>query len=104
MVRLIDQLDTFALYSLDANGNKNVRISLLEDNVSWIKDKTLKYKNLPENIKNIRQWLDIETDRFAIWMRASPTLNFRKIWGRVDPMPLKQGKYMIEVGNRIFKR
>ena len=52
-----------------------------------------------KNVDLSKQWLDVEDERFVVWMRNSPFPDFRKIWGKID-QDLPKGDYTVEVKAR----
>ena len=97
--------DTFALYKLDSSGVKAADpIEISDKDIAWPDDKKFKYKNLPSSEMMARQWIDIENERFIVWMRAAATPTFRKLWGVVKGLPLAEGKYQLEIDNsKLFR-
>ena len=96
--------DSFTLK--DENG---ITINIDEKDIAWEADKKIKFKNLPDNIKNQKQWIDMEDEHFIVWMRPSGLPNFRKLWGRIkkgsgngddgDKNVLKKGTYRVSIKN-----
>lgn len=90
--------DSFVLEKLDSSGKSAGEISISAKNVAWSQDPGKRFKNLPENKKD-DQWMDVEDERFNVWMRAALTSRFRKLWGRVL-VDLPAGNYKIVIANR----
>ena len=95
--------DSFILK--DENG---ITINIDEKDIAWEADKKIKFKNLPPDIMNKKQWIDMENEHFIVWMRPSGLPNFRKLWGRIkkgdgnkenDKNVLKKGNYSVYVKN-----
>lgn len=92
--------DTFTLYKTDSNGVRQGNPLVVDsEGIAWPDDKKYKYKNLPSKEKYKRQWLNVEDERFIVWMRAAATPTFRKLWGKIKGLPLKSGKYEVEIVN-----
>lgn len=93
--------DSFTVYKLKEDGTRDslLPINVTSEGIAWSDDKKYKYKNLPTSEMNSRQWLDIEDERFIVWMRAAPTYNFRKLWAKVTSLPISVGKYEVEIIN-----
>ena len=49
-----------------------------------------------KNINLSKQWLDVENERFIVWMRNAPFPDFRKLWGIID-QDLPKGTYKLSV-------
>ena len=96
--------DSFTLK--DENG---ITINIDEKDIAWEADKKIKFKNLPTDDKNKKQWIDMEDEHFIVWMRPSGLPNFRKLWGRIrkgsgngeggDKNVLKKGTYKVSIKN-----
>ena len=96
--------DSFTLK--DENG---IKINIDEKDIAWEADKKIKFKNLPTDDKNKKQWIDMEDEHFIVWMRPSGLPNFRKLWGRIrkgsgngddgDKNVLKKGTYRVSIKN-----
>ena len=74
-------------------GNEEIIIN--DTNIAWSKDKE-KFKN-SENYTE-HQWIDVENERFIVWMRPAALPNFRKTWGRIEK-DLKKGEYTLTITN-----
>ena len=74
-------------------GNETIIIS--KNGIAWSVDRD-KYKN-SENA-NERQWLDVEDERFIVWMRPAAIPDFRKPWGIVE-RDLTKGDYVVTITN-----
>ena len=84
--------DTFEIKPLDWEDP----IIISDEDIAWSIDKK-KYKNLDEeNLKH--QWIDVEKERFIVWMRPAALPDFRKPWGRIKK-DLKKGNYALTVEN-----
>ena len=89
--------DSFAITYTEGGVNSAVTVS--HTDIAWPDDKKNKYKNLKNTAeKNALQWLDVEDERFMVWMRAAATPNFRKIWGKIDSN-LLAGTYSVAITN-----
>lgn len=55
--------------------------TISDEGIAWPQDKKYKYA-LPSSLDNV--WLNVTKERFMVWMRASATPTFRKLWGRID--------------------
>lgn len=82
--------DTFELFK----GNSQIPIS--SENIAWDDDLD-RYKNLEEKADEL-QWLDVESERFMVWMRTAALPDFRKLWGRIE-QPIKKGTYTLKIEN-----
>jgi hypothetical protein len=80
--------DTFTLTD---SGGSVVKID--DDDLTWSFDRDIRF-----NDHDDKQWVDVENERFIIWMRVSGLLNFRKLWGRIDK-DLDEGKYTLTVNS-----
>ena len=81
--------DTFVLKKGD-----NDEIVIKEEGIVWSIDKK-KFKNSPNRDK---QWIDVESERFMVWMRPASLPDFRKPWGIIDK-DLEKGNYVLTVTN-----
>ena len=81
--------DTFVLKKGD-----NDEIVIKEEGIAWSIDKK-KFKNSPNRDK---QWIDVESERFMVWMRPASLPDFRKPWGIIDK-DLEKGNYVLTVTN-----
>ena len=80
-------------------GNANTVTTVSHTGIAWPDDVANKYKNIQDTTsKNSLQWLDVEDERFMVWMRAAATPNFRKIWGKIET-DLAAGTYTIAITN-----
>lgn len=74
-----------------------VPITIYKDGIASKSDKK-RFKNMKnENWKSL-QWLDVEDERFMVWMRPAGLNSFRKIWGKVN-RSLEEGEYILLVTN-----
>ena len=80
-------------YIIKNKNKENIDIS--SKDIAWSLDKK-KYKNSP-NYKNT-QWLDVEDERFIVWMRPAALPDFRKLWGKIENDLLK-GDYELTIVN-----
>jgi hypothetical protein len=85
--------DTFTLTN-EKEGNYFYEIN--STNIAWGADRNGRYKK-PKNANKI-QWIDVEDERFMVWMRPSGVPNFRKLWGRINEK-LYKGKYYLHITN-----
>ena len=74
-------------------GNEEITIS--PNGIAWSVDKD-KYKN-SENYSE-HQWLNVEAERFMVWMRPAALPDFRKPWGRIEK-DLSEGNYTVIITN-----
>jgi hypothetical protein len=74
-------------------GNEEIKIN--GNNIAWKVDKK-KYKNADDY--NELQWLNVEDERFMIWMRPAALPDFRKLWGRIEK-DLRKGNYILSITN-----
>ena len=74
-------------------GNEEIIIS--KNDIAWSVDKE-RYKN-SENYSN-HQWLNVEDERFMVWMRPAALPDFRKPWGRIE-RDLSEGNYTLIIEN-----
>ena len=81
--------DTFKLEKKDGGD-----IHILEEDIAWSIDKK-KYKNSPNPEK---QWTNVESERFMVWMRPAALPDFRKPWGKIDK-DLTKGNYILTIEN-----
>lgn len=82
--------DTYELKTLMTG--EDIQIS--DEGIAWSIDKK-KFKNS----KNLDiQWIDVEKERFIVWMRPAALPDFRKPWGKIDK-DLKKGNYILTVFN-----
>lgn len=89
--------DTFTI--THTQGGASSAIALSHTGIAWPDDVKNKYKNLKIVAeKNTKQWLDVEDERFMVWMRASATPNFRKVWAKIDST-LAAGTYKVDIIN-----
>ena len=65
-------------------------------NISWKSDRNGRYRR-PKNAEKI-QWMDVEDERFMVWMRPAGLPDFRKLWGRIE-QDLVKGKYYLKITN-----
>ena len=83
--------DTYELKRI----GRNETINISDEKIAWSVDKD-KYKN-PENYSD-HQWLDVEKERFIVWMRPAALPDFRKPWGRIE-RDLTKGDYTVTITN-----
>ena len=84
--------DTYIL-KREGNGNED-EIRILNEDIAWSIDKK-KFKN-SANIS--KQWINVEDERFIVWMRQAAMPDFRKPWGKID-IDLKKGNYILSIKN-----
>ena len=83
--------DTF---KLKKQGSDDVDdIIILDEDIAWSVDKK-KYKNYNLSI----QWVNVEDERFMVWMRQAAMPDFRKPWGKINK-DLKRGNYILTIQN-----
>jgi hypothetical protein len=74
-------------------------ITIYSEGIASKSDKK-RYKNLKdENWKKI-QWLNVEDERFLVWMRPAGLNNFRKLWGKIN-VTLNEGEYILSIKNNF---
>ena len=91
--------DSYELhYKSNENNNNNIvtSINIYSDGIASKSDKK-RFKNLDGDYKSI-QWLDVEDERFMVWMRPAGLNNFRKIWGKINKT-LEEGEYILTIIN-----
>ena len=81
-------------YNIKKQGG-NEAIIISKNGIAWTVDKD-KYKN-SEN-SNEHQWLDVEDERFMVWMRPAALSDFRKPWGKIE-RDLSKGDYIVTITN-----
>ena len=81
-------------YKLKKQG-ENEEIIITANNIAWSIDKK-KYKN-SENYTE-HQWINVENERFIVWMRPAALPDFRKPWGRIEKELIK-GNYTVSITN-----
>ena len=86
--------DSFSIKKKDSQDENGITIS--DEDIAWSVDKK-KYKNAP-NSDQI-QWLNVEDERFIVWMRPAALPDFRKLWGKIDK-DLSKGDYELTIDNR----
>lgn len=91
-VKLFDS-DSYSLSILESNGGVKKTYTISDKGIAWPQDKKYKY-NLPSDTSNV--WLNVTEERFMVWMRASATPTFRKLWGRIDE-DLPAGNYTTNI-------
>ena len=74
---------------------ENETIVINNTKIAWSKDKE-KYKN-SENYTE-HQWINVEDERFIVWMRPAALPDFRKPWGRIEK-ELNKGDYTLTITN-----
>ena len=79
-------------YTIVKNDGEPVIIS--DKDIAWSIDKK-KFKNSDHRYK---QWIDVEQERFIVWMRPAALPDFRKTWGKIED-GLKKGKYILTIEN-----
>ena len=82
--------DTFSIKKQE--GDEDILIS--EEGIAWSIDKK-KYKN-SDNMQ--KQWINVEDERFMVWMRPAALPDFRKPWGKINK-DLKKGNYVLNIKN-----
>ena len=83
--------DTYEIKKKGGNGS----ITINDTGIAWSKDID-KFKN-SEN-STTHQWIDVENERFIVWMRPAALPDFRKPWGRIEE-DLSQGDYTLTITN-----
>jgi hypothetical protein len=78
---IFPDLDSYSLDKIDSASVVSKAYSISDKGIAWPQDKKYKY-SLPSNLDNV--WLNVVDERFMVWMRASATPTFRKLWGRID--------------------
>jgi hypothetical protein len=73
------------------NGNN---IDIDYNGIAFDKDKELFYKNPTSG-----NWLDMEDERFLVWMRPSGLPNPRKLWGKINQDLKKDDQIEITITN-----
>ena len=93
-------LDTIRFYK-GTSADPNNEIVLSDSGIAWPEDRKYKFKNLPGSKKGQLQWIDVEKERFMVWMRAAATPNFRKLYGKIPEasLPLTKGEYFFSIDN-----
>ncbi len=81
--------DTFKL------SKDNEIIPIEPKGIAWEAD-VKRFKHA-ENWKSI-QWIDVEDERFIVWMRPAGLPSFRKLYGKIN-MDLAEGEYKLVIGN-----
>jgi hypothetical protein len=90
-------LDTFSMTYLETNS----RITLTSKGIAYPPD-LQRYANMAGTLKLTRQWVDVTDERFAVWMRTSPSSAVKKLWARIDANVLKKGRYNISIQNNWY--
>ena len=80
-------------YELKRVGSEN-KIIILDEDIAWSIDKK-NFKNSPNITK---QWINVEDERFIVWMRQAAMPDFRKPWGKIE-IDLKKGDYVVSIQN-----
>lgn len=83
--------DTFSIKKREGDEG----ISINGKNIAWETDKK-RYKNSENYLAD--QWLNVEDERFMIWMRPAALPDFRKLWGRIEK-DLNKGEYILTITN-----
>ena len=81
-------------YEIKRQGG-NEEITINPNGIAWSVDKD-KFKN-SENY-SLHQWLNVENERFMVWMRPAALPDFRKPWGRIEK-DLNEGEYTVTITN-----
>ncbi len=81
--------DSFKLYK------NNKEITIESKGIAWKND--IKRFKRAEDYKKI-QWIDVEDERFIVWMRPAGLPTFRKLWGKIK-MTLEKGEYDLVIEN-----
>ena len=84
--------DTFGL----KKQGSDEEIFISDEGIAWSIDKK-KFKNL-DSENRYRQWIDVESERFMVWMRPAALPDFRKPWGIINK-DLKKGNYILTIKN-----
>ncbi|EGR27197.1 ligand-effect modulator 3 LEM3 family protein, putative [Ichthyophthirius multifiliis] len=85
-------IDTYVL----ENKLNNQPVHISNKDIAWPSDKENKFKR-NKDYQNI-QWLDVEDERFMVWMRTAALPNFRKLWGIIEK-GLEKGFYTLNIEN-----
>ena len=83
-------------FSLKIQGSDQ-EIIISEEDIAWSIDKK-KFKNLDSEKIN-KQWTNVESERFMVWMRPAALPDFRKPWGKIN-QDLKKGNYILTIENQ----
>ena len=83
--------DTFEIRRKGANQS----LTINDTYIAWSKDLD-KYKNSENYTGN--QWINVENERFIVWMRPAALPDFRKPWGRVE-QDIDKGEYTLTITN-----
>jgi len=83
--------------TINNNNNINNNINIYKDGIASKSDKK-RFKNIKEENWRDIQWLDVEDERFMVWMRPAGLNNFRKIWGKINKT-LQEGNYVLSITN-----
>ena len=81
--------DSFKLYK------NNKEITIESKGIAWKND--IKRFKRAEEYEKI-QWIDVEDERFIVWMRPAGLPTFRKLWGKIK-MTLEKGEYDLVIEN-----
>ncbi len=81
--------DTFKLYK----NNKEIQIE--SKGIAW-KNDIKRFKRAENYDKS--QWIDVEDERFIVWMRPAGLPTFRKLWGKIK-IDLSEGEYKLIIVN-----
>mmetsp|Transcript_417 Transcript_417/g.389 ORF Transcript_417/g.389 Transcript_417/m.389 type:complete len:169 (+) Transcript_417:565-1071(+) len=72
-------------------------IDITEEGIAWESDiKEERFKNIDLD----KQWLDVESERFMVWMKLAGYNEFKKLWGIIK-QDLPAGEYTITVTNKF---
>lgn len=78
-------------YNFTING---VYLKVHDDDIAFERDKEL-FKNSDTS----KQWINIENERFLIWIRPAGLPNPRKLWGRIEQDLKKDDNISINITN-----
>ena len=82
--------DSYQLTNTDSGTTYTIR----ENGIAWESDVKHRFKNVDVS----RQWLNIEDERFMVWMKIAAFNDFQKLWGIIDT-ELPAGNYSMRIDN-----
>ena len=74
----------------------NGPVSIDNEQLTWDSDFDYMYSRSKDYQED--QWLDVEDERFAVWMKIAVHPSFRKLWGVINS-DLDKGDYVLTVRN-----